>query len=82
MKQFNQLKLNDTLFEVSGYFNEAKQVLVVKCREFLSVVKAWRYEEVLIQKLELMKDQISIYHSEEKLLISDIEHEHVKLVIL
>ena len=55
MKYFNQLMLNDTLFEVSGYFNEAKQVLVVKCREFLSVVKSWRYEEVLIQKLELMK---------------------------
>lgn len=82
MQYFNQLKLNDTLFEVSGYFNEAKQVLVVKCREFLSVIKSWRYEEVLIQKLELMKDQISIYYSKEQLLISDIEREQVKLLIL
>lgn len=82
MKYFKQIKLNDNLYEVSGYFNEGQRLLVVKCRELLSVLKSWRYEEMLIQKLELLNDQYMIYVSEEKFLISDIEQEHVKLVVL
>lgn len=82
MHYFNKLKLNDKLYDVCGYFHEATRVLIVKCRETLTLLKSWRYEEKLIQKLELINDTQSIYQCEEKLFISDIEQGQVKLVVL
>ena len=80
MKYFDQLKINSSKYEATGYFQSQQQTLIVNCVDLLSFFNSWKYDEVIIEKLDLIKEEQLIYTNENKQVVFEIKQNEVKLL--
>lgn len=80
MKCFDKLKINSSIYEAKGYFQSQQQIIIVNCVDLLSVFNSWKYDEIIIEKLDLINAEQLIYTSENKQVVYEIIQNEVKLL--